>query len=108
MPKMTEDQRKALKAAGATILSSPAFTGHEFAFKRCGVAEFDAFLTTMASKEAAGKVQACRQLAKDLLEFPGESEWDAFAAQYPGAAHTFGNKLAEVAGLDVDIVVGKD
>lgn len=107
MPKIPEDKRKALKTAGCTILSSPTFPGHEFAFRRCGVAEFDALMATMAGREVGTKVQAHRQLAKDLLEFPTESEWDAFVEQYPGAAHTFGNKVAELAGLDVDIVVGK-
>lgn len=107
MPKMTDDQRKAMKAQGATILSSPAFPGHEFAFRRCGVAEFDALMATIASREAGAKVQAHRQLARDLLAFPTEAEWDTFAEQYPGAAHTFGNKVAQLAGLDIDIVVGK-
>lgn len=109
MPKLTDETRAALKAqhADLTVLSSPLLPGHEFAFRRCGVAEFDAFLVTVSSRDLAAKVQAHRQLAGDLLVFPDGDAWRQFSADLPGLAHTFGNELAHRAGLDADVVVGK-
>jgi hypothetical protein len=109
MPKLTEEVRAALKAKhpDLTVLSSPSMPGHEFAFRRCGAVEFDAFLVTVSSRDVATKVQAHRQLAGDLLVFPDGDTWRQLCDDLPGLAHTFGNELAHRAGLDADVVVGK-
>jgi hypothetical protein len=88
-------------------MSSPALAGHDFAFKRCGVVEFDAFLVTASSRDIPTKIQAHRQLAADLLVFPDAESWRALCEDLPGLAHTFGNELARKAGLDADVALGK-
>lgn len=109
MPKLTDDARAALKAKhpDLTILSSPSMPGHEFAFRRCGAVEFDAYLVTATSRDLPTKVQANRQLAADLLVFPDGDAWRQLCADLPGLAHTFGDELARRAGLNADVVVGK-
>lgn len=109
MPKLDDAIREALKKQHGpiTVLSSPALKDHEFAFRRCGVAEFDAYLSTAASRETSTKVQANRQLARDLLVFPEPKAWEELSTDLPGLAHTFGDELARIAGLNADVIVGK-
>lgn len=109
MPKIDDTTRAQLRAQHGEfhVLSSPRLRDHEFAFRKVGATEFDAFLATLASRDGNEKVSAHRQLARDLLVFPNEADFDALGKELPGLAHTFGNKLAELAGLDADIVVGK-
>lgn len=109
MPMIDEATRAQLKTQHGDfhVLSSPRVRGHEFAFRRAGAMEFDAFLATLSAREGNEKVQAHRQLAKDLLIYPSPADFDAFSLDLPGLAHTFGNKLAELAGLEADVVVGK-
>lgn len=109
MPKLTDDARAALRAQhpDLTVLSSPALPGHEFVFRRCGVTEFDAYLVTASSRDLSTKVQANRQLAGDLLVFPDGDAWRKLCEELPGLAHTFGDELAQRAGLNADVTVGK-
>jgi len=108
MAKLTPEQRAALKSAHGDVvtMTSRQLPGEEFAFKRPTPVEFDVFLATVADR--ATKVGAHRQLARDLLVHPSEREWDEMAERLPGLAHTMGNKLAEMSGLDADVTVGKD
>lgn len=109
MPKIDEATRDALKAkhGNLTVLSSPMLKEHEFAFRRCGVTEFDAYLVTASSRDLPTKVQANRQLAADLLVFPDADTWGKLCEDLPGLAHTFGDELAQRAGLNADVHVGK-
>lgn len=109
MPKIDDPTREALRAQHGplTLISSPAMPGHDFAFKRCGPVQFDAFLVTGNSRDLPTKVQAHRQLASDLLVFPDPDTWRQLAEELPGLAHTIGNELAHRAGLEADVTVGK-
>lgn len=109
MPQLDDATRDTLKAQHGplTVLSSPLLKGHDFAFRRCGVLEFDAFLVTASSRDLPTKVQANRQLAADLLVFPDPETWRQLATDLPGLAHTFGDELAQIAGLSADVRVGK-
>lgn len=89
------------------VLSSPRVADADFVFRRCGVREFDAYLATASSRDAATKIQANRQLAADLLVSPAPSAWKTLCEELPGLAHTFGDTLAEASGLNVEVVVGK-
>ena len=111
MPKITPDELAKLKSQhGEDIvrLSSPSFPGHDFVFRRCTETEFDALVVTAGSDDPVTSASAPKQLAEDLLLFPSRQDWKDFRAQYPGAANTFGKKLGQLAGIGVDIVVGKD
>ena len=111
MPKITPDELAKLKSQHGediTRLTSPSFPGHDFVFRRCGEAEFDALAVASGSDDAVMAVSAPKQLTEDLLLYPSKADWRAFREQYPGAASTFGKKLSQLAGLGVDIVVGKD
>ena len=111
MPKITPDELAKLKSQhGEDIvrLSSPSFPGHDFVFRRCTETEFDALVVTASSDDPVASASAPKQLAEDLLLYPSKADWRAFREQYPGAASTFGKKLSQLAGLGVDIVVGKD
>lgn len=109
MPQIDDTTRAQLRAQYGEfhVLASPKLPGHQFAFRRVGVAEFDAFLATLAARETGAKVQAHRQLARDTLIFPSPAAFDELCRDLPGLGHTFGNRLAELAGLEADVVVGK-
>lgn len=108
MAKLTPDQRAALKTAhgDVTFIASKVLPNEDFVFRRPGSVEFDAFMATLSDR--ATKVGAHRQLARDLLVYPSESEWDAMAERLPGFAHRLGMALAEESGMESDVVVGKD
>lgn len=107
MPKLTSDQRAALKAAhpDAFILRSSALPGHDFVFRPARVAEFDAFLSAVNGGETTAKVYAHRTLALDLVVFPAREELQALAAEKPGVVHTLGDELAVRAGLKAEVQV---
>lgn len=109
MAKITPEQLADLRAKHGSVhvLSTPRLPGEDFVFRPAGAGEFDAFLATVASRDLATKSQAHRQLAVDLLVYPSEGEWREMAAKLPGLAHTIGDHLSKLAGLDADIVVGK-
>lgn len=109
MSKIDDTVRKQLRDQHGEfhVLTTPRVKGAEFAFRRVGAMEFDAFLATLSAREGNEKVQAHRQLARDTLIYPSEAVFEEFARDLPGLAHTFGMKVAELAGLDADVVVGK-
>lgn len=110
MPKITTEDLAKLKSqhGECTRLSSPSFPGHDFVFRRCTETEFDALAVATNSDDPITSTSALKQLAEDLIVFPDAAEWRNFRGQYPGAAMTFGKKLSHLAGLGVDVVVGKD
>lgn len=109
MSKIDDTVRKQLRDQHGDfhVLSTPRVKGAEFAFRRVGAMEFDAFLATLSAREGGAKVQAHRQLARDTLIYPSPEQFDELNRDLPGLAHTFGMKLAELAGLDADVLVGK-
>lgn len=111
MAKIGKDELAALRAQhgeDCKVLRLPQFPKEDFVFRRCTPAEFDAMAVAMNSRDPATSASAPRQLAADLLVWPSEDKWRDFAEQYPGYAHTLGQKLGELAGVGVEVMVGKD
>lgn len=111
MPRITKEQLAEVRSThgqDCKRITMPAFPGHDFVAKPCTPTEFDAMAVALASRDPSTAANAPRQLAADLIVWPGEDVFRDFAEQYPGAAHTLGQKLAEMAGVGVDVIVGKD
>jgi hypothetical protein len=107
MAKLTEEQRAQLKIAhpDAILFRTPVLPGHDFVFRQATVAEFDAFLGAINGQDSTAKVYAHRTLARDLLLYPSEAEWNTLTVQKPGVAHTLGHELSVRTGLNAEVLV---
>lgn len=107
MGKLTDTERQQLKAAhpDAILFRTPVMPGHDFVFRQASVAEFDAFLGAINGQDSTAKVYAHRTLARDLLLYPTEAEWNTLASTKPGVAHTLGHELSVRTGLNAEVLV---
>ena len=71
-------------------------------FRAARLAEFDAFLSSV-NGDTQAKTYAHRTLAADCVVFPERAAFLAFAKEFPGAAHAFGDELARRAGLQAEV-----
>ena len=79
--------------------------GHTVAVRMPTEAEFDAFMAQVtAPKQGA---VAVKLLFRRVCVWPPKSEVEAMLARKPGLGATFGNKVAELAGLGAEVEMGK-
>ena len=117
MPKIEDDELKALRAAhprGVVVLNAtpmnedgdaPTGESEQFAFRKIDRAAYAKYRASvrMAMASGGGSGEEETALARDLVIWPGREAFDALRERAPSVAHTFGVFLADDASAGITV-----